>query len=755
MPKDNNASMPSIFELISQIQRYVFYFTLFLIPWFVVPLPSDPTEQIRSVAFIFLASIIILLEVIKWIWDGKISITKSPFDKIFLILIVSFLISTVFASDSWIAFWGYDGRMGTGLLTMLVLFGFFYLARGFFQKKSHVLSAIKALSAGITVLVVVSLLSVLKIDVFGWIPYIEHFFTIGLPLTFSFNEIMLIAGSSVLLNLYLIVSYAKNKKIQSVIYPLLALIVALISISLFSVGQGVIIPILFFIVMVLTTLILWLRLEKELRAIPALVFIFSLLVLAASIGFQYDSFTKTVLGDSFTTLNPIHLGADISWVVSSSSIVADFFKGLVGVGNDSFALAYNAFRPAVDATISLGNTTFTSGSSELLTILANRGLLGVTIWILLGFALIKVLIKSVSSIGKGEKDSGASLLELNALFIFLASIFLPFSFLMYFLLVVSILLIIVSDSVEKKNTEEFLLKFWAVNVGTVSKDINKTMEGINWFFTIFFALLTTAGLILLSVKMMSVAYIVRAEAYSIEESEKYEDYEGDIPYSEREAYLVRVAGYYNNALKYDKTSPFINRKASLISIEIINLLSEKYEDASEEDKKAILSEVSVWKNSAIDFSREAISTSPLTYSNWNTRATVYISLINVGLSDYSEDALSTLQTCINLNPLDYDSYYRAGQIYMVKEDNDQALAAFNKVLNINGQHVPSLILAARILEEKKDIPTAIAYLEAAKEVLELNEQDSGETYDGIISYLEELGANSEKETETTTPTEKE
>ena len=89
MPKDNNASMPSIFELISQIQRYVFYFTLFLIPWFVVPLPSDPTEQIRSVAFIFLASIIILLEVIKWIWDGKISITKSPFDKIFLILILS------------------------------------------------------------------------------------------------------------------------------------------------------------------------------------------------------------------------------------------------------------------------------------------------------------------------------------------------------------------------------------------------------------------------------------------------------------------------------------------------------------------------------------------------------------------------------------------------------------------------------------------------------------------------------------------
>ena len=761
MSKEIKAPISSVFNLVSSIQRGILYLTLFIIPWFVIPLPYDSSEKIKSVVFIILTSLLILLEVVKWIWDGKVSIIKSPFDKVFLLLFSSFLLSFVFAQDSWISFWGYDGRVGRGFFAVIFLFLFFYLTRGILQKRKEIVRAIEILSLGLLVLIVLSLLSVLKVNIFVWIPYIKDFFVVGLPLTFSFQEIMLLAGGTALLGIFLLIHYVQEKKYQATIFPALIFILSLGSIPIFSINQGALVPVLFFVITLLVSLLLILRLEKSLKAVPALIFIFSALVVGFSIGFQFESFRTSILGEDFSTLNPIRLGSDISWIVASSSVVNDFFRGLVGLGNDSFAIAYNAFRPSTEGTIALGNTSFVTGSNEVFTVLANRGFIGVTIWIVLGFTFVKFLISEITS-GKGEKSILTTILGLNVLFIFLGSLFLPFSFLTYFVLFAVVLLLLVYSNKESGN-EEFLLKFWAVNVGTISKDINKTIENVNWFLTVIVTLIATAGIVLLAIKMTSVAYVVRAESYNTEQSLKFQEYEEEIPFEERDKYLVQMAAYYNNALRYDASDPYVNRKAALISLEIINLLSEQHSEASDEDKKAIMSEVSVWKNAAIDLSKEATSTSGLTYANWNARASVYLGLVSIGFSDYSEDALSSLQVCVNLNPLDYDSYYKAGQIFMLQEDYDQALNSFNKVLNINPNHVPSLVLAANILSEKGDTESAIKYLTAAKQILEINEQDSGDMYDSIIKGLAKLGATEtedeaeEEETEdvSSTPTDEE
>ena len=761
MSKEIKAPISSVFNLVSSIQRGILYLTLFIIPWFVIPLPYDSSEKIKSVVFIILTSLLILLEVVKWIWDGKVSIIKSPFDKVFLLLFSSFLLSFVFAQDSWISFWGYDGRVGRGFFAVIFLFLFFYLTRGILQKRKEIVRAIEILSLGLLVLIVLSLLSVLKVNIFVWIPYIKDFFVVGLPLTFSFQEVMLLAGGTALLGIFLLIHYVQEKKYQATIFPALIFILSLGSIPIFSINQGALVPVLFFVITLLVSLLLILRLEKSLKAVPALIFIFSALVVGFSIGFQFESFRTSILGEDFSTLNPIRLGSDISWIVASSSVVNDFFRGLVGLGNDSFAIAYNAFRPSTEGTIALGNTSFVTGSNEVFTVLANRGFIGVTIWIVLGFTFVKFLISEITS-GKGEKSILTTILGLNVLFIFLGSLFLPFSFLTYFVLFAVVLLLLVYSNKESGN-EEFLLKFWAVNVGTISKDINKTIENVNWFLTVIVTLIATAGIVLLAIKMTSVAYVVRAESYNTEQSLKFQEYEEEIPFEERDKYLVQMAAYYNNALRYDASDPYVNRKAALISLEIINLLSEQHSEASDEDKKAIMSEVSVWKNAAIDLSKEATSTSGLTYANWNARASVYLGLVSIGFSDYSEDALSSLQVCVNLNPLDYDSYYKAGQIFMLQEDYDQALNSFNKVLNINPNHVPSLVLAANILSEKGDTESAIKYLTAAKQILEINEQDSGDMYDSIIKGLAKLGATEtedeaeEEETEdvSSTPTDEE
>lgn len=735
MSEEKNSTTSSVFSLISKIQRCVLYFTLFFIPWFIIPLPFDSTERIKSIVFIFLACLIILLEVIKWIWDGKISVIKSSLDKVFLLLFLSFLVSTIFARDPWMSFWGYDGRLGTGFFVMLFLFLFLYLSRGFLQKRQHIVNSVVALSVGLLTMIVLSMLSVFKVDIFGWIPYISDFFVVGLPLTFSFQEAMLLAGASIFFGLFLIVSFIEDKKYQGLIYPLIAVLVSFVSLTAFSINQGALVPVIFFVVSIPVCILLWFKLSKSLKAIPIVIFIFSLLSLGLSIGFQYPSFIKSVLGESFSTINPLRLGADISWVVASSSIVNDFLRGLIGLGNDSFGIAYNLFKPNTDTTLALGNTTFVSGSSEFFTILGNRGLIGVTVWIILGIAYLKLIIKQITTL-KGERGTLSFMLGLVALFLFVGSMFVPFSFLTYFLLFVSTVLLIVFDNREDSN-EEFLVKFWAVNIGKVTKDINKTVEGINWFLTIAITLITTAGIIFLFVKTASTAYVVRAEAYNIEMNVKYQDAE-EVSFEVREEYLERMAGYYDRALRYDSKDPYVNRKSSLISLEIIKLLAEKYTDVSEEEKEGLISSITTWKNASIDLSRKALDTSPLTYANWNTRANVYIGLVSVGLTDYTEDALSALQSCINLNPLDYDAYYKAGQIYMVKEDYDKALSAFNTVLSIKGNDIASLMLSASILNQNGDTENALAYLKAAKEILDVNKQDSGELYTSIVNSIQAL-----------------
>ncbi len=102
---------------LSFFQRQIFYILLFFIPWFVVPLPWDPTEQIKVIFFTVFASTLVLIEIVKWIWGGKVTILKSVFDKAFLLIYLSFVLSTVFALDKWVAVWGFDGRMGIGLIS--------------------------------------------------------------------------------------------------------------------------------------------------------------------------------------------------------------------------------------------------------------------------------------------------------------------------------------------------------------------------------------------------------------------------------------------------------------------------------------------------------------------------------------------------------------------------------------------------------------------------------------------------------------
>lgn len=726
-------SKNNTFDL-STIQRFVFYAMLLLTPLFFIPLPWDFTERSKSLFFLLFAIVLIFLEIVKWIWNGKITIVKSSLDIPFALVLLSALLSTFLARDSWTAIWGNDGSLANGFIVAFGLVSIFFFSRSFLYSKEALLKSLEMFLIGLTVTTFLSFLSVLGVGVLSSIGGYKSIFSPGLPLTYSNLTLFVISAVAILISIFLFISYISQKKYAKVWLPVLTAILNGIALTISSMGTGVSLIILFALTILLLSVVLFLKVEKENRYMPIVVGIFGIVVVLLSVLLQSSSARDALFGKDFQVLTPIALSNDISWNISTSAISSNLFTGIFGLGNDSFSQAYLFFKPNTQDTIALGSSSFSYASNEVFTLLSNNGLLGLGIWIFLGVAIIKVISKDISQYNKGV---GVEYLILDgiALFLLLSSLLIPFSFLLKFTFYLTVLFVIIVHNYMRQDKDNLMIiRFWAMDSGNNSKN----MSGANWIFTGLISLLSAFFLIQVFSLLVSTALVLKAEAYSIEESKKYENVD-ELTNEQKQDLLKNLLSSYDKALSYDKQSPVLNRRLGLMSLEMVNVLSQEYqvEGISDADKEAILKQVGNWKNVAIDFTREAVNTSPYTYPNWSSRASIYLGLVGVGLQDYSEDTINALDRSIGLNPYDYDSYYKKARVYVLSKEYEKALSSLNTVLSINNQHIPSYILAAQVSEELKDMKSYKAYLETAKQVLEAYKEEESETYKSIVKALEE------------------
>jgi tetratricopeptide (TPR) repeat protein len=200
--------------------------------------------------------------------------------------------------------------------------------------------------------------------------------------------------------------------------------------------------------------------------------------------------------------------------------------------------------------------------------------------------------------------------------------------------------------------------------------------------------------------------------------------------------------YYATASKFDGNNPLMNRKTGAMYLELVGISAEKYSKNGGDPtaNASLISDVGKWKNYALDFTRRSIDVDPAIYSNWETRAQVYMGLVGMGFKDYASDSLYSLQKAVELNPLNYDLYYSEAQVYLINGDKDSALSALTKVLSINAQHVPSYMLAADINNQKGNTLVYESYLKEAKKVLEFTSQTNTDVYKQITDKLNEIAA---------------
>ncbi|MHC1716551.1 MAG: tetratricopeptide repeat protein [Candidatus Dojkabacteria bacterium] len=739
---------------IPKVQKYLFFALLFILPLAIMPFSWDWTERAMSLVILSFSALILGLEVLRMFIEGKVSILKSSLDVGIFALVLSFLLSTIFSKDINTSLWGIDGRLGGGLIILLSLVLLSFSVRLFLKDERDIKAAITAFLLGMLVNNVLSLLSFLGLNIWGFLPIYKDLHQTGLPLFRSSKLHLLVNTIGILMSFAIIGAHTiKKSEKTAFIIAVVSLIFAVINIWVYSINLGASIVISLLLLLALLAYLLYKKLKypaSDTRNIFLFLVGVFLAILVPFILLQIPAVRNLIIPKSINIVAQVSLGLDLSWSVASSVFVNSFSNGLFGFGPDTYSIAYNLFKPVNASLLAFNNVNFYYSGNEILTQFANGGLFWFGCWILFGFLLVKSVFSDFSKIKQyGSSDASWYLVIINFILvlIYLSSLFTPFFVITTFLLLVSIAFrCVLRDILNKGTADKFVLKLWTANLDTESGD-GRNFKNLNVLITIVISVISLGVFSMWISKGIASFYTLKAEAYFVEQNKKYE---GDVypTMEEREEFTSLMSKYYGKAVEFDKDNTFFNRKKGLMYLEKIGIAAEKYSKLGEsDDKEGIIKDVGMWKNYTIDSVRKSIDLSPSVYANWEASTRVYMGLVGMGFYDYVADALYSIDKAIETNPSNYELYYSKAQIYVIKSEKDSALASLTKALSINPQHIPSILLAGDLNKEKGNQDVYVSYLKAAKKILEVQGNTNLEIYNEISK---QLNATTTEEKEDTT-----
>lgn len=722
-------------NFIEGVQKLLFFISLTVIPLSVFPLPWDLTEYSMSIVMLFFATLVVSLEIAKLFWTGRTIIKRTIVDTGVLLLAVSIITSTVFSVSTQSSLWGFDYRLGSGTVIFISSLLYLYSARVFLKGTDDVFSAVKFLVAGVSLGALFSILSFWGVNILNTVPGFDTHFTTGLPLYSSSRVSLVIWGVSSILSAGILFDTLKKGKTTQPILPIVTFALNLLAIILFSLVQGwaqVVLLIISFILLLALPLIRKRPLNKTYLLSTV---VLTLTLTAIFLLFRIPQLKEVLVRDSSSLITQLTIDPQVSWRVATTSMSESVLRGFVGLGQDTFSIAYNLYRPLSTETILLNTTNFTNANIHLINVLATRGVLGILVWLALGLVIIKSLFDSLKK-NSFEKpvDFFIVTLDIAVLYIYASSAFIYFTFLIIFTL---LLLVSLSTILKSERNVESLESF-ILNVGLfLRKQGESVTRPVATTTVLVVLILTISVLFYLGRYVVSSGYVLQAEAISAKGRELAQ--EEKLSESERAQILIDSSNLYGKAIRLSPNNDVLHRRGALIVLQYVEYLATKYNETEiEEEKKVLFEQIAAYIEIAVEESKRATELNSQTYANWGSRSSIYSKLVGLGLTSYTRSALSSMQTAAQYNPLNYELYYNAAQLYVVNNDNDMALRTLSQVFSINPDHIPSLILGGELSLNDGDSRQALRYFEDAKRVMDGLSSTDSDVYDYVVSKISKL-----------------
>ncbi len=712
-----------LLNLIDSIQKSVFYIFLLVVPIVFIPLPWDVSEKPMGLVFILFFAIIVALEIFRLINRGVLYYTKSPFDLPLLFFSLLAVISSVFSVSFKTSFWGYEERLGSGSVVLLFIFLFTYIIRSFIKTKEDITNSLTFLVFGITIGSILSMLIYWKLGILMSIPFYQDLITPGLTIYSSTRIAFAVSLIGYLLSQYLISIYFKNKQYISGIFTLLSSVLLLLSTLSYLLSLPIIFSIIFIISIVLILSLNIFKKEEGSKLLTIYGMITLVLISILVLFISVPQLRSTISFIDNYLITQVVIPSDFSWRITTSIFGEGIIRAIIGNGYDTFVIGYLKYRDLISQPELLLVSSFTYANNHVINTLANIGLIGFISWIFLGYTFVKELY----SIFKSKKNIlNTSMYFLGLLvLVYVFSFFVHFTFILLLLLfLLNMVYIITKMNETNKKGDAFVLSMSFF----VHKPENKEKETYNTVLTIVLVFIFTISVLLIFKNGLALINAFVAEStyqrYTKVNTENLQ---------ERENLLKESIMQYENAVRLSTQDTYSRRFSTLIT-DYVGVLVEKYSAERDDlEKERLVEEIGVYSEVAIEYSRRATEYNGVIYNNWFNRSNVYSKLVGYGLTIHTRSAITAIREALILNPLNYELYYSAGQLYLINNDDVSARSALSKVLSINNNHVPSVVLSAEIAMKEKKYEEAFQLFTKALNIVKSIDPESGL---GILEYLE-------------------
>jgi tetratricopeptide (TPR) repeat protein len=735
-------------EIVENIEKIIFYSSLIFIPMSILPLPWDLTEYSMGLMLSFFALIIVVIELIKLVWKGRLLVPKGIMDIGILVVTISMIVSTLLSTSMPTSLFGFDFRLGSGTIIFIASVIYLLSVRSFLFTYEEVYNSAKFLIIGTFITSIISIFSFYGMNVLSFAPSFKYLFTTGLPVYSSSRVALIIWGVSLILSVYLAARSFAKKELPFSFFAILSSIVHMIVITLFSLTQGF--PIFLFILITLcalNTYILVKTWKKATKSFQMILFVLTgVFVLMFGLS-KIPLISNAIIGKPQSLITQLSISNDTSLKITTQALSQNIGKSIWGIGQDTFSIAYNQFRPLDSQTLLINATNFTNANNQIFNILVSRGLLGLASFVVLAFFISKYVYLQLKNKEDMSEEKQTHIVFAAVLsMLFLSSFFIYSTFLINFLLILFITLCTSLNNLIKKEKLEVYVINWGMFSHTSG---NQNMKNMALGVTTVFVALGIFGMVLVGRAFASTVYTLKAETTAAQGRELQTA--KTLTDTQKESMLISAANDYAKAINLNNENDVLHRRAALVVLQYLDTLAQKYNKTEvDTEKKKLFDQIATYIEISVEESKKATELAPFVFANWSIRSSVYSQLVGLGLSSYTKSALSALQTAAGLNPLNYEVYYNAAQLYILNNETDTALRTLNQLFSINPDHIPSLILAGEISLKDKDLKQAARYFGDAKKVMDDSKNTTNDIYDYVTKKLAEIASGGSTDTTTTT-----
>ena len=694
------------------------YAALFLVPLFTLPFTSNILDFPKQFLLLILAG----TGFIFWFWGAigqrKLEINLNPLNFLPLALVALVFVSGVFSLYRYGSFWGWPLPVAESFAAAASLGMLYFLIVNTFKKSELAnLAAVMGISAAIAA--VYAILQSFGIYLLAFLPYAQSpmFNTIGTTGGF------LVFLAVVLAMIFPLAFAGKN----GFVWPMrVCAAILLFALIFFNGAATIYFPLKAGAASYDFSLAPWIILAVS--ALSAMIFAANnknfaqknqiaknasfALFFCAVLFIIFNAFAKPIvaqISENFRSSANVQMAVEASLRHSVSAQIAvetlkqsprEFF---IGSGPGTFGYDYVKFKPKQINQDGAGwNLTFFSAASEFINRAATTGALGailllivVLVWIAKGFgALI------------GEKEQIALPMALFAgwLGMAVAIFYYPFNL-------------------------SIALLFWFLLAAIVALDqekrISLPLDSVKKSYAVS---LIFAGLLVAVIGLM----VWGARHY----------------YAET-AYLgaVKAFGEKNIPAAIKKLEAAAEATDRLQDSYLTGLAQAYLAQAEEEIKKGEEKDPQAALEAAAPYLRDAIKNAaqsteianPNNASNWAFRAYVYRKLIGVS-EGFDDWALDMYQNAIKLEPSNPSLFNEVGQIYLIKNNLDNAKIAFEKAVELMPQYVDARYYLALIADAQGEKEIAIEQLTIVWQLLPADDRQSKENVAKAIESLKQGGS---------------